>query len=366
MALTSIGGVVTWPELGSDLGNSTPNFLTTTYVLNALGDSAAAVLSPPKAGNISTVFIRTGTVTTGGTFDVRIETVDPDTGFPSGTLWGTTTNGALTIGNGDDNVLLSVNLTLAAEVTPDDVIAIVIVAPSGANAQISGAAIGQVFIQYPYGLLFDSGAWASIGQIPPTFGLQYDDGSFAEIPNIPIASTISLTSFGNGTNPNHRALRFQYPVPCRVRDLWVSGDLDGDADLLLVADDWDGTNGDALGVISLDTNIRRQGAYGAHIRPLPTPVELAANTTYRVVLKPTSATAVILPHFTVGSAAQLAQSGGNAEAYLSTANNPNDASDWTNTTTARPLLGICIDQFDNASGGGGVLAHHGMAGGLAA
>ena len=367
MALVDFGGLIVWPELGSEV-SSTIGFLSTTYVIDAADEKAAAILQPPKAGTISAVTFRTATVTTGAIVDVRLETVDLATGDPTGTLFGTLTNGAQVIGAGDDNTLFTVTLTAGASVTPDDLIAVVIVNPavSPGNMQITALnATTQSYYYLPYGDLFTA-AWAKQAQPPIMAGLQYDDGSYAYVPSIPIAATTTTTSFNSGTNPNHRSFQFQVTAPCQVVGAAVPIDLDGDADIILAADNWDGTNGAALARISLDTNVRRTTTPGAIYLFFASPVTLAASTIYRLIVKPTSVTNVIFQAYTVASAAQFDQNGANQNCFLSTANNPNDSTDWTPTTTTRPFMSLLIRQFDDASGagGGGLLTNPGTGGGM--
>lgn len=350
MALTSFGGLLRWPEVGSDI-ITTIGFTTTTYLIDAADEKAAAILQAPKTGTISAITFRTGVVTTGATVDVRVETVDPATGDPTGTLFGTNTNGSQVIGNGDDQVLFTTTLTAGASVTQGDLLAVVIVNPAGSpgNMQILTLSTNTIsFGYFPYGSLY-TGSWAKIAAPPPISGLQYNDGSYGYIPSVVIAATTTTTSFNSGTNPNHRALRFQVTAPCRVRGCWVAVDLDGDADVLLVADNWDGTNGAALARVSLDKDVRRAATPGAFFEMFPTSVTLAANTTYRLVLKPTSVTNIVAQAYTVASTAQFDQNGGNQQCYLSTANNPTGSGDWSPTTTTRPFMGLLIDQFDDGA-----------------
>ena len=72
-------------------------------VIDANDEKVAFVVLLQKAGDISTVHFRTGTVTTGDDVLVRLETVDQTTGNPTGTLWGTTTSATVTVADGDDD-----------------------------------------------------------------------------------------------------------------------------------------------------------------------------------------------------------------------------------------------------------------------
>ncbi len=346
MALVNLGGILEWPQLGLQI-DATPAFTTTQYTIDAAGEIAAAVLRTSKAGDIDAILWRAGTTTTGGTAVVSVETIDASTGFPSGSLWGTTTNGTQVVLDADDGTLFTTALTLAATVAKGDLIGVCITAPALMAMQVVGFSTGHNALNFPYGALFTA-SWAKVAAVPIMAGLRYSDGTYAFVPNIPIISTLVNTAFGTGTNPNHRALRFKVTWPCRVRGCWIVTDADAAADILLVADNWDGTDGAALVTkVSLDSDIRRTTGFGAYKLEFSGTVTLLPNTIYRLVFKPTTASTVSLAQYTVGAVAQFDQNGGNQECYLSTANNPNDATDWTDTTTTRPFMGLLIDQIDN-------------------
>ncbi len=355
MALQSIGGVVYFPPAFGPFIDVTPPFLSTTYLIDAAGESSGCIMRAPKTGTISAVTFRTATVTTGATVDVRIETVDATTGLPSGTLFGTNTNGAQIILDANDNVLFTTALTAGASVTKGDLLAIVITTPAGGNMQITGVNTQPTPSAFPYGALFTA-AWAKVTASLPMAGLQYNDGSYAFCPQTPVVSTLVSTTYGSGTNPNNRALRLQVPVPCRVTGAYVCADGDAAADLLLVADNWDGNNANALASLAIDPDIRRNTGVGTFQDYFSNTVTLTANTTYRLVLKPSSASTLSLSSYTVASAAQLDQNGANQQCYQSVANNPTGSGDWTPTTTARPLMGLLIDQFDDGIGLGSLIA----------
>ena len=58
----------------------------------AANEQAAGVFQAPFTGTIDKVIFATGTVATGGTVDVRLETVSIANGDPTGTLLGTNSN----------------------------------------------------------------------------------------------------------------------------------------------------------------------------------------------------------------------------------------------------------------------------------
>jgi len=63
-------------------------------IIDAAGEKVAFIFEAPKTGTIDRLLFRTLGVTSGATVDVRLETIDASNGHPSGTLWGTDTNGA--------------------------------------------------------------------------------------------------------------------------------------------------------------------------------------------------------------------------------------------------------------------------------
>jgi hypothetical protein len=362
MAFQAINGIVI-PPIPYD--TSALSFLTSTFVIDAADEKVAIICQAPKTGSIRKVIWRTGTVTTGATLDVRIETVSTSTGMPTGTLWGTNTNGSQVVSAG--STVYETQLTSDASVTKNDIIAIVIANPSVSfgNMQIVSLAGYSNTGNFPYMATYTSSWSGYSGTYQLVFLLEYSDGSYAYQPHNSFASSITSTTFSSSTNPNHRALRFRLPCKVRVGGLWAQADMDGDMDLLLVADNWDGTNGNALARVVLDKDIRYGTSARAGRYMLTSSVELAADTTYRVVIKPTTTTSLTSYHYSLGSNAQFAVTEMGIEAYLSTANNPTGSESWTDTTTARIMAGLILDGFDDgASAGGGLLTHPGMAGGM--
>ena len=367
MAVQNFKNVMIPDPMGGASG--VPSYTTTTWVIDAASEAAGIVLQPPKAGDIRKIWFRVGTVTSGATIDIRVETVSATTGFPTGTLWATNTNGSVAIANNDDGTLFGVTLTADATVVKTDRIAIVIKNPSSSfgNMQIVGVADTSAVQNMPYGLLFTGGAWAQIAvSLIPICIIEYSDGSYAPQNGLIIAKLVNTTTYNSGTNPNHRALRFSLSVPVRVSGCWLWADLDGDTDLLLVADNWDGTDGNALAKVSLDKDIRGVATGNIGFYDFATAVSLSANTIYRLVIKPTSVTSLSVYDITAGTNAQwAAMPDGGIEFYLSTANNPTVAGSWTDTTTSRPMCGLILDGFDDGAGGSaGILVHPGMAGGV--
>ena len=353
MALQSVLANLSIPDIPSSISGAAGH---ASLLLDAADEKVAFIFRAPKAGDITKVVFLTGAVTTGAIVDVRIETVSLTTGDPTGTLWGTTTNGAVVIANADDNVFKTATLTLAATVAKGDLLAVVIVNPSVLPGNLNVQSSSDHNSGYPYRDLFTT-VWTK-GNRPLIIGIEYSGGSYDVVQGTILASYTS-TTYNNGSTPDERGLIFQLPFPCSVRGAWVWVDLDGDADIVLY--DSDGTS--VLTSVSLDTNVRESAIPDLFIVEFSTSINLSKTTNYRLSLKPTSVTDVVLQEFTVSTAAAMDSNSGGQNFHLTTRT---DAGSWSQTTTQRPLMGLLLSSFDDAvsaSGGGIRLAGHG---GLAA
>src|SRR3990172_8330277 len=173
MALQSVVALLPIPDIPTAIaGGATHQSL----LLDAADEKAAFIFRAPKAGDITEVVFLTGTVTTGAIVDVRIETVSLTNGDPTGTLWGTTTNGAVVIANTDDNVFKTATLTLAATVAKGDLLSVVIVNPTVSPGNLNVVTSLDHSAGFPYRDLFTT-VWTK-GIRPLIVGIEYSDGSY--------------------------------------------------------------------------------------------------------------------------------------------------------------------------------------------
>jgi hypothetical protein len=343
MALQSFS-LLEIPDLPS-AGNGAPSF--NSYLIDAANEKLAFILYAPKSGSIRKVGFRTATVTTGIAIDVRIETVDATTGDPTGTLWGTNTNVSHTIADADDNVfLVTAALTADAVVTKGDLIAVVLAGPGAGSFAINFAELTDDSVSsgpvFPYTDHF-TGTWAKAttggGQI---FALEYSDGTYAPIPNVWPIGQVQTDTFNSGSATDERALKFKFPFPVRVTGFWAWLDLDGDCDVVLY--DSDGTT--ALLTKSLDKDIR-VGTVGRTMTGFFSgTVNIAANTFYRLAIKPTSGTSLSSYRLQTNTAALMDAMSGGANFHGSSRV---DAGAWTDATTDRPLFGLYVDCCDDGN-----------------
>jgi len=315
-----------------------------SILLDAASEKAAFVFRVGKTGTVSKVGFCTATVTTGATVDVRLETVDLTNGNPTGTLLGTNSNGSQVIADIDDNTWFTVSLTTAVAVTRGDLVAVVIVNPSGSPGNLNIRAVEYNRLIFPYSVIFTT-VWAKQAtDRNPTCSLEYDDGSYAVHPGVVPIKTRTTRSFGSSSTPDERGLIFQFPFPVRVAGAWAYLDADEAVDIVLY--DSDGTT--ALQTISLDKDVRAANLVATQIYPFDTTSELSANTNYRLVIKPTTTTFIRVMDFTIDTAAIMDSFEGGQNFHHTERTN---AGSWTETTTLRPMMGLLLDAFDDGAGG---------------
>lgn len=308
----------------------------------------------PKTGNVSKILWATRTVTTGATITVRGETWTETTtpSQPSGTLYHANFTGTSVIADTDDNIAVLTSLTAAVAVTRGDKIAIIIKQPAASFGNMNLASFSDDAQDFPY-LLLNTGvsptiSWAAVAQ-SPVLGLEYDDGSYEPISGCYPFHVITSTAFANSSTPDEIGLRFKLTFPCQVARWWAWLDADGDFNVNLY--DSDGATKIAGGSFSCDKDSRRTTGPEIQMMPFLSTVNLLANTFYRLVIEPSSATTLTIYDFTVNTAAAMDAHDGGQNFHLTSAKNPAAEGDWTNTTTRRPFMGIGIKGFDDGASG---------------
>lgn len=341
--------------------------LQATSINSQLGMSAANsriawIFAAPKTGNLATIAWRTTNVSVGGTLDLRLETVDTTTGNPSGALVDTNTNVSLAIVGGNANSQIVSTLTAAAAVTRGQLLAWVPTNPAVSPANMSGGglALPGGSTNVPYGATYNGTSWTKIATSWPLIGCQYDDGTWYPIDGALFptsAASIGTTAFSSSSTPDCRGLRFQLPMPARVRGAWVTIDLDGDCNVRLVTTAYDQAGGTGiLATASLDANVRGTAAGTVYYVTFDASVDLSANTYYRLIVEPTTTTNLTVYDCSVATLAQLAGFAGGVDFHLTTAKDPTGDGDWTNYnsgTFRNPYMGLHIEGVDGVTSGGG-------------
>ena len=360
MALTDIGADLRLPCY-SDAPIS--NNSTT---LDADGEKAAYILQTKAALTLRKVgfYVSAWTQCTNG-LTVRVETVDAATGDPSGTLWNSPTNTTyqdIAVGAvGYYEVTLAADAVIAAGTVFAIVIQFKTFATGNSLAVQLSATTGQS-ARFPYADAYAAAAWAKSAQTPLVY-LEDSAAAVVRLPGVwpPHPSSSSSSAIGNDHSPDEYALLFRLPWAVRCSGFWASLDLDDDVTMKLLscpnqADLTVQTGESTLATLTLDKDLRGALTAGGHEYFWTTPVELAANTWYRLSWAPTSATHTTCYQRAVYAAAQMAALDFGVNMYECSRT---DAGAWTLTPTRRPLFGLLVDQLDLAAGGGGLLVPEG-------
>lgn len=335
MALISVP-TFPFPEMQTMSSASTPAM--TNLGIDGTNTSAAAVIDPPKTGNIRKVTLRFAVVSVAGNVDVRVETLS--SGDPSGTLIATNTNAVVAAAA---NSWVTATLTADAPVVAGTPIAIVFTRSTG-TYNIIGVSGNQMASQFPYGDRFASAVWTR-NLVVPAIVLEYDDGSIYDINGVWAVLDNGLFTYGSGSTPDeHGILYNNLPIGLQAVGFWWIGNLTADADMVLYD-----SGGTAQRTASIASSMRLSNAVGIQRRVWSSPYLMIAGQSYRLVLKPTSASTVVLAYADAASLAAMAATPGGANIY-DTART--DAGSWTDTNTRQPMMGLYIDAIDTGSGAG--------------
>lgn len=353
LAVTADAQVPTyhWPALPTQ-ATGPPSAAGVT--LNANGDSLCGIFVATVAKEIDKVYVRTATVTTGDTVDVRIGTVDSAAnGDPTGTLFGTNTNAALVIANSDDNVWKTATLTANAVLAIGDVFSVCVVNGASGNLQIplySDMSVGGI----PYGDVFDAAAWVKNANTPQ-YILEYHDGTFAPIYGVADSGGITATNFDSDDTTNRRGNIFQVAASVTAKGAW--GWVDGDNAWTIKLYDTDGST--VLCTTASINSFQRQGTAAAtYFLPFTSAgnctggsVTLSPGNNYRIAYVPSTTSVITAYDFDVPSAAALDQFPGGSTMHMSLFT----SSAWVETTTRRVWVGLILQDTNTSTGRRGII-----------
>lgn len=312
-----------------------------SLTMTAAADKVAAIMAAPKTGSIRKVNFRTGTVTTGATVDVRVETISASDGNPSGTLWGTNTNASQIIDDIHDNTWFTTTLTADANVNRGDLFAVAIVNP-GTPGNMAIATVvwsPQPLNGFPYSDRFVTAAWTKSSNTL-ALALEYADGSIELIDEYYPFATVGNDLFNvNTVAADERGIRIVMPFTGRLYGAWQLGAISNASDIIVYD-----SGSSVLSSKSVDADIDSASGLGEgqRVYTMP-PVTLTRGQTYRLVAKPTTTSNHQL-YFGQTASSALADA---LDLGTSIQNTQRvDAGAWTDDATKRPFLGLIFDQVD--------------------
>jgi hypothetical protein len=324
---------------------------TNPVAIDAADEKAAGIFPMPVSGTISKIIWRTGTVTTGATVDVRLETVSSTDGNPSGTLVATDANGAQAVLLPEDDTLFKTALTTAVAVTAGDMLAVVVVNPavSPGNIQVCRTVAGYASSSSAYSSLFTASWIKNAAQL--MFGFEMLNGSIV-VPQSSYfvgSSGLANTSVAAG---NQRGVRMLMPFAGRMGAVTAvisqSGSRGNIQFKVYRASDVE-TAAAATNVVDEDLAASTSSA-GTYTYPLTAQLDFAKGEELYVVLQP-SVAAISLYNWHVDTASDMDGNlvGGSA-LYAAARTGPTGA--FSTTTTQRPMMGIVITAMDDGTGAG--------------
>lgn len=326
-------------------------------VLDVEGDSFALIFQVGDKSDgktINKIGVGVNTVTAAGNVDARLETVGPTTGDPTDTL----ANGS------DSNKVQAVSstgwnefaLTGGYTVSRSEVLAVRFVAAATTNITLREfrRLLSRGWsLPYITELISPSGSWVKTDLIivqGQTIAVGYSDGTWEYIYGCqPIVTTGVDTIISSGVA--EVGIEFQLPAALRLSSVIAQVDQDGDIAIHVGNGSYlpGDTGATRLSTTAFDKDIRSADFIRQPSFVLSTPVDLAANTTYRVLVDSTETTNVRVQHMTVDSNALL-EACGVPISWRHIIDN--GAGGWTTTDTKLAVMALGFSQIHDGAGGG--------------
>jgi hypothetical protein len=343
MAITSLGTKILTPDYPSP-SSGAPTFALSSNLAVA-GYKAANIMEVSKAGDISKIRIRTGTLANASNiYTVSVQTVDLTTGNPSGTLWSANTQKTGVTGFAA-NSSYTITLDAVATVAAGDLIAIVIEITTfaGNNTMTLGTSDNGVGDTYIPAVLNFTTVWAR-GTATCGFGVEYSDGSFADGPFMYPLAAINTISLTTSSTPRMIGNKVNIPITSRCVGVWAYADADADFKVTLFGSD----GSTVLGTITTDKDIPAAiGTPGTYLLYFSSAITLNANTNYYLMIEGLGATVNVYDYEGFSENARKALPGGTLFSKVTTTTStPTSTSDYTDEVTKQTQLGLILDGFD--------------------
>ncbi len=342
-----------------DLGTSMPidptfygtNTLTFSgNTIDADGEKFYFIGQIPKTGPIRRIAYKTVTVTVGSNLVASIETVV--NGLPSGTSYCTDSSTTATTVNTDDNVWKeSQNFNTDCAATQGDFVAIGLTRAAGSsfNGQVSDISLpSSGDFGYEVSSTGVTGFVKAVGIA--NFAFVYADGSYGFNYSFSDALAYTAQSWNSGTNPLIRGNLFTPSFTFSFSRVGTFMSLLSPA----VLEVWDQDQKTVMTSVVLSTTTDVDASTGSMFYTLPKTVTWYANKSYRITVRPTTATNMNATIITFANAAMenAAPMGTRIQYTATNVNPPTGPGDWTQTALQRSILTPMISAVEYKPGGG--------------
>lgn len=343
MALVSVGAPLLFPP---NTGAGASGTVFSNSAIGTIGYGIGVIFQAPVTDTITHISFRTGSLNA-STLEVRVETVDPATGLPTGTLWATDTNGTRVMAASDDNMRFEVALTAAASVNAGDIVCLKVITNTATAGNLSTTFSPTILLTgYPRTIANTTGTWAVPANnmsvnITPKFGTNgyiYMNGFAPFLANVNY--TINTT-----TTPDVVGNKITVPYKCEVSGAFVIADYDGDATIKLLASDGSTVKASVAVDAEYAAGITGSSA-GYHV--FSTPVILNAGEVVYLVMDPSGASSVNINAATFKSTDEKKVWCENAIAV--TAKDPAGSGDYTELSTTCCHFNLVISKIDAGIG----------------
>lgn len=312
--------------------------------INSIGYGIACIFQPGIDDTITHISFRTNAINA-GTMDVRVETVSPTTGFPSGSLWAANTSGSRVMAASDDATYFEVALTSGAVVNKEDWVALVVQAATGTIGSLHFAVTNNETPSYgPYMTAKTSGAWALNSNRIAIITPKFSTAGYTYLDNFCPWDTVLTRTFNNGSTPDVRGNKITVPYKCRVSGCYVHADFDGDATVKLFASD----GSTLLASVSVDSEIVASSGITRVNLKFDTSVDLSAGDVVYLVVEPSTATNLSLYDISFENSNLKSVYCSNAVSV--SAKDPTSSASYTESALEINCVGLMISHIDDGSG----------------
>jgi hypothetical protein len=322
------------------------NAVFVALLIDAAGEKVAFVVTVPKTGTVDKLCFKTGGISSSQALRVSVQTVNTATGEPTGTLYGGSSAGVQA--SPSANTFYTVALGTGATAVKGDRVAVVIEFDSTIGSVYIDFPDSDTQIGYPYVMGYTT-SWAKYGYSPCT-ALEYSDGSYEPMMCYP-CSSLGAIVINTGSSPDEAALKISAPFSTRCVGFWVFLDGNNPVDIILYDKD-----DNVLQSRSLDQDVRSSTSVRLIQDYFVTSQILKPEEVYRLAIKPTTASNIVIPFFIISTAAIMDSFSGGARVTVSTREN---AGAWTDFARQRLFGGLILDAT-----GSKMLTHPGMSGGF--
>jgi hypothetical protein len=351
MANVNVPGRFFYPRFDPTVYNTNNMGTGGVQTLDAAADYMAFILTVPKTGSLETVHLFQSQQTSIQDLHVSFQDLTA-TGDPDGTADQFV---VYTPVGGDLNTYKAVGPITSdgtgggarRSVTQGDRIAVVVRFNSTAGDIdiLSGVTKdGTKDLRAPYAMFSSNSgtAWAPHYDWP-TMMLEYVTDGIIHVPDtLPLLNSRNTVTMGNGSTPDEIGFKFQVPFPCKVVGVEMPG---ASTDILV------GIENGAGGTIATEVSSDEPGTGSAGVRSYyfkEAEVTLAADTTYYITWRPTTATTRTTYNWDLVNAAARA---GLAWGTVSSYNTRTDGGAWTEETTKTMICSLIISGIDDGAGG---------------